>query len=136
MKFQFVAICSSFLSVISSAAASAASTNLRHPPQQHDANTNHHRSLSTTTTITYPPPSSTNANIPTNPERGFYTQHTYFASSPRTLDAASLIANREGSGETLILRLYYLDSFVDGSSISDGVLNDLRGDFEAMKSAG
>jgi hypothetical protein len=71
----------------------------------------------------------------TNPERGFYTQYTYRASSPSRLDVSSLDANRVSTGQSVILRLYYLDEFIDGP-ISQSVLNDVLADFESMRAAG
>ena len=76
-----------------------------------------HRKL---TSVTYPlvAPNSTPL---TNPERGFYTQKSYYAASPQRLDATSLSSNIEKTGESVILRLYYLDTFLNGP-ISQDVL--------------
>ena len=85
-----------------------------------------------TKTVTYPSEEPYSTAI-TNPERGFYTQLTYFASSRNRLDASSL---SDVAPESLILRMVYLDPFVDGSDISEDVLSDIKADFAAMRAAG
>ena len=90
--------------------------------------------MSTTTSITYPPSIPYSTQL-INPERGFYTQHSYYASSPTRLDAASLASHRETKGESIILRLFYLDAFM-GGPISQSVLDDIAADFDSMRTAG
>ena len=85
-----------------------------------------------TKTVTYPSEEPYSTAI-TNPERGFYTQLTYFASSRNSLDVSSL---SNIAPESLILRMVYLDPFVDGSDISEDVLSDVKADFATMRAAG
>ena len=76
-----------------------------------------HRKL---TSVTYPT-EAPNSTPLTNPERGFYTQKSYYAAFPQRLDATSLSSDMEEAGESVILRLYYLDTFLN-SPISQDVL--------------
>lgn len=88
------------------------------------------------TSVSYPQPASATSPALANPERGWYTQLTYRSSSPSRLDSGFLSNHRTNTGETLILRMVYLDSFVDGSPVGQGVLDDLQSDFDAMRAAG
>jgi len=88
-----------------------------------------------TSTVVYP------AELPysslvSNPERGFYWQDSYYASSTERLDASSLASIRSDTGMTVMLRLYYLDDFVYGDDISQSVLDDIEADFDALRTAG
>ena len=84
--------------------------------------------------VTYPPESPHTTPL-TNPERGMYTQDSYRASSPERLDASSLLEDRQATGQSVILRLYYLDTFL-GGPISQSVLDDVDADFGTMRAAG
>ena len=123
MRFQLIALAAvtCCCSTASSKAAASDTNHLR-------------RKLSTTSTVTYP--SSIPYSTPlSNPERGFYTQLTYKASAPQRLNVNSLISNREASGESIILRMVYLDTFMNGP-ISQSVLDDVEADFESIRAAG
>lgn len=93
-------------------------------------------SATATATVSYPPEADRSVPL-VNPERGFYAQFTYRASSDRTrLDVAALEGlRREGTGRSVILRLFYLDAFLDGPIGSD-VLDDVEADFGTMRAAG
>jgi len=87
--------------------------------------------------VSYPSEEPYSSHSPThlNPERGFYTQLTYRASSPSRLDVTSLVNLRSTKGESMILRMVYLDEFLDGP-ISQSVLEDVEADFGSMRTVG
>lgn len=132
MRFQSIAIAAttniSLLTTITRASETH-NNNLRAVKQQPQLQ---HRQLSGT--VSYPPEEPYSTSL-LNPERGFYTQLTYKASSPSRLDATSLARDRESKGESVILRLVYLDLFKDGP-ISQSVLEDIEADFGSMHAAG
>jgi hypothetical protein len=79
-----------------------------------------------------------------NPERGFYIQADSYASAPSSVSAsmASYRINGKGSpGNTytakisLLLRLFYLDTFVN-ASISASFLNAIQADFDSIRAQG
>jgi hypothetical protein len=70
-----------------------------------------------------------------NPERGFYQHEETFASSYGALSQSTLTNYRTSNKQTLILRLWYLDSFVS-SSISSSFLTAMQTDFTRMRTAG
>jgi hypothetical protein len=90
-------------------------------------------------TVDYEP---TNAIFP-NPERGFYHQLTARvdrrdnpdAESYRPLVAEDLARSRAEENTTLVLRMYYLDPFID-SAISDAYLASVEADFDALREGG
>lgn len=89
-------------------------------------------------THTYPEESPPSVRL-LNPERGFYTQRTYSASKRATtlppLNANDLRHERDTNGVTTILRLFYLDEFLE-SDISPQVLQDIADDFDVLREAG
>jgi hypothetical protein len=85
----------------------------------------------TTTTVAYTPSAATIAN----PERGFYKHTETFGSDYHPLNQASLTNNRINNGYTLILRVFYLDNFVN-SKISNSFLNNMKSDFTKIRAAG
>jgi uncharacterized protein DUF4832/uncharacterized protein DUF4874 len=79
-----------------------------------------------------------------NPERGFYIQADSYASAPSPVPAnlANYRINGKSSpGNTytakisLLLRLFYLDSFVN-APISPGFLNAIQADFDSIRAQG
>lgn len=88
------------------------------------------------TTRTY---ASSSANL-ANPERGFYhhteTHYRADGSGYVPLDAARLRAWREEEKITQILRVFYLEKFVDTDRIDPGYLDLLRADFATARAAG
>lgn len=70
-----------------------------------------------------------------NPERGFYRHRETDASAPVPLDPASMSADRLDRQMTLVLRLYYLDLFVD-SPLSPALLDLVTADLGALRQAG
>jgi len=86
---------------------------------------------SSQTTVTY---TSSTATI-SNPERGFYKHEETFPSGYDALNQSSMITNRTNDHITLILRLFYLDDFVN-SPISSTYLTNMQSDFAKMRSAG
>ncbi len=84
-----------------------------------------------TTTVTY---TATNEKI-ANPERGFYQHEETFASNYDALTQTTLTNYRVNNKQTLILRLFYLDSFVE-SAISSDYLTKMQTDFTRMRAAG
>lgn len=68
-----------------------------------------------------------------NPERGFFTYNEAVPGNP-VMSASALRANRE-QGRSMIWRLYTIPSFRN-SDFTDAFLNQLRGDFAAMREAG
>ncbi len=88
-------------------------------------------------TVRYEP---TDAIFP-NPERGFYHQRTARVRGDDAtggytpLEAAELASIRDEESTTLLLRMYYLDPFVDGP-IADAYLTSMQADFDAVRVAG
>ncbi|OGH84055.1 MAG: hypothetical protein A2373_03680 [Candidatus Magasanikbacteria bacterium RIFOXYB1_FULL_40_15] len=70
-----------------------------------------------------------------NPERGLYQHYETHSSSHVPLSLSSLTSLRNTNGVSLILRIVYLDSFVN-ASISTTFLNALTADFNTMRNAG
>ena len=70
-----------------------------------------------------------------NPERGFYYHTESDSSNPTPLDLATLQGVRQG-GRTVLLRVYYLDTFFDTDDLSTELLNQLEEDFQTMLNAG
>ena len=61
-----------------------------------------------------------------HPEWGFDTQLTYCVSLPSRIDAVSLADQHKSMGESIVLRIVYLDMFMDGP-ILQSVLDDIEG---------
>ncbi len=80
--------------------------------------------------VTY---TASDASFP-NPERGFYRHLETRSSDHQPLDAGELAALRD-EDLTLILRLYYLDSFAT-SAISSSYLDAIEADLDALRTAG
>eukprot|EP00546_Thalassionema_frauenfeldii_P020972 CAMPEP_0178903840 /NCGR_PEP_ID=MMETSP0786-20121207/5373_1 /TAXON_ID=186022 /ORGANISM="Thalassionema frauenfeldii, Strain CCMP 1798" /LENGTH=1220 /DNA_ID=CAMNT_0020575241 /DNA_START=105 /DNA_END=3767 /DNA_ORIENTATION=+ len=88
-----------------------------------------------TVTVTYPEEADRTLGL-ANPMRGFYWQQSYRASfTNQRLSAQSLISERESTDMTVLLRLYYFDSFIQ-SNISQPVLDDIEADFQTLRDAG
>lgn len=85
----------------------------------------------TTQTVTYTPSTATIAN----PERGFYKHTETFGSDYHALNQTTLTNNRINNGYTLILRVFYLDNFIN-SKISNSFLNNMKSDFTKIRAAG
>lgn len=69
-----------------------------------------------------------------NPERGFYSQETYYASSSTVL-SSSLVKTYRTLGRSLILTMYYLDTFKD-TLISDKFLQRFETNLKALRAGG
>ena len=84
------------------------------------------------TVVSYTPDATT---VFASPERGFYhhTETTSAAYSP--LDEATLVSFRTGESITHVLRVFYLDSFVD-ADIASSYLASMRADFATARRAG
>lgn len=83
------------------------------------------------TTVTY----AASTEVIANPERGFYNHEETFASDYSALSQSSLTNYRVNNKYTLILRLFYLDSFIN-SPISNDYLTKMQTDFTRMRAAG
>lgn len=83
------------------------------------------------TTVTY----TASTEVIANPERGFYQHEETFASDYDVLTQSTLTNYRVNNKQTLILRLFYLDSFVN-STISSTFLANMQTDFARMRAAG
>jgi hypothetical protein len=70
-----------------------------------------------------------------NPERGFYHHTETHSNNYTPLDLATLQNYRQNENITLILRLFYLDDFVD-SDISQTYLTAMQADFDTVRQAG
>ena len=70
-----------------------------------------------------------------NPERGFYKHFETQSSNHSPLSVNTLQNLRVQQNITLILRLYYLNSFVN-TDITTSFLNSIQADFNAIRSAG
>lgn len=84
-----------------------------------------------TTTVTY---NATTANF-ANPERGFYRHTETHSDSYSSLNQTTLTNYRVSSYYTLILRVCYLENFVDGQ-ISSTYLSAMQADFNKIRNAG
>lgn len=84
-----------------------------------------------TSTVVYNPSTA----IISNPERGFYKHEETHPSDYDPLTQASLVNNRVNNHITLILRLFYLDDFVEGP-ISSSYLASMQSDFAKIRAAG
>ena len=76
-------------------------------------------------------PEAAVSDLPLNPERGFYAHTESKSSSPAPLGLSYLQGIRAG-GRTVILRVYYLDSFMDSDTISEDFLDQIATDFQTM----
>jgi len=83
------------------------------------------------TTVIYTP---TTALLP-NPERGFFHYTATHSNNYTPLDLATLQGYRQNENITLILRLFYLDDFID-SDISQTYLTAMQADFDTVREAG
>ncbi len=70
-----------------------------------------------------------------NPERGFYAMYETYASSYQNLSQSELQSLRAQSGVSLVLREWYLDSFVN-ADLTQGFLDKVAADFTVMRQAG
>src|SRR5262249_13263079 len=79
-----------------------------------------------------------------NPERGFYTQADTWASAPTAVPSNLSTYRVNGSSSpggtytakiSLLLRLFYLDSFID-APISSNFLNSIQSDFDSIRAQG
>ncbi len=70
-----------------------------------------------------------------NPERGFYHYTATYASNYTSLELNTLQSYRHNENITLILRVFYLDDFVN-SDISDTYLTGMQDDFNILREAG
>jgi Domain of unknown function (DUF4832)/Domain of unknown function (DUF4874) len=79
-----------------------------------------------------------------NPERGFYIQADTYASSPSPVPsnlATYRVSGKNSPGNTytakisLLLRLFYLDTFVN-APISSNFLNSMQADFDSVRAQG
>ena len=83
------------------------------------------------TTVTYAP---TTANF-ANPERGFYHHTETHSNAYEPLTPTDLQDYRQNEQISLILRVFYLDDFVE-SPISQSYLDGMTADFGALRQAG
>ena len=83
-------------------------------------------------TVSYPVDSTTNF---ANPERGFYHHEETSSGSYSPLSQSALTAYRTQESISLILRLFYLESFRSGA-ISTSYLDNMRTDFARLRAAG
>jgi len=86
---------------------------------------------SQTTTINY----STSTENFSNPERGFYHHKETSSTNYSNLTQSTLVNYRTNEKITLILRLFYLEDFIN-SPISDSYLNNVQNDFNKIRNAG
>ncbi|HSD13407.1 MAG TPA: DUF4832 domain-containing protein [Flavobacterium sp.] len=86
--------------------------------------------IAQTATVNYTPSTAVIAN----PERGFYKHTEVHSSSYTGLDQSTLNGYRSNY-VTLILRVFYMESFVNGP-ISDSYLNNMQSDFTKIRNAG
>lgn len=84
-----------------------------------------------TTTVVYPSTSDFFAN----PERGFYKHEETHSNAYVPLNQTALEGYRQNQNITLILRIFYLDDFVNGP-ISAGYLDAIAADFNTLRAAG
>lgn len=86
---------------------------------------------SPTTAVTY---TTTSASI-ANPERGFYKHTETHSTGYSALNQSTLTGYRTNSNINLILRVFYLEDFVN-SSISSSYLSSMQSDFVKLRAAG
>jgi len=84
-----------------------------------------------TTTKTY----TASSDVFSNPERGFYKHTEAHSTGYNLLTQSSLVSYRQNQNITLILRVFYLEEFVN-SAISQTYLNNMQTDFNRMRNAG
>lgn len=70
-----------------------------------------------------------------NPERGFYSQVEYYSSSSKTALTAATVNTHRYLGRSLILTMYYLDSFID-KPISNEFLTLIDKNMKAIREGG
>jgi len=70
-----------------------------------------------------------------NPERGFYSQVEYYSSNSKTPISASTVNTHRLLGRSLILTMYYLDSFID-KPISNEFLTLIDQNMKAIREGG
>lgn len=70
-----------------------------------------------------------------NPERGFYSQVEYYSSSSKTTLSAATVNVHRNLGRSLILTMYYLDSFID-KPISNEFLTLIDKNMKAIREGG
>jgi hypothetical protein len=83
------------------------------------------------TTITYAPTDALFAN----PERGFHTHSQTYSGNYVPLDLDTLRGYRQNEAITLVLRMFYLEDFVD-ADISQAYLDKMQADFDTVRAAG
>ncbi|MGB0974673.1 MAG: DUF4832 domain-containing protein [Flavobacteriaceae bacterium] len=88
-------------------------------------------SFSQTTTINYTPSNQVFAN----PERGMYHHTETHSNNYAPLSVNQLENWRTNENITLILRIFYLDDFIN-SPISNSYLNNMQSDFDKIRQAG
>lgn len=84
-----------------------------------------------TSTVTY----SASTDIIANPERGFYRHEGTHSDAYDPLNQSSLAGFRTNSKITLILRLFYLENFIN-APISSSYLQNMQSDFAKVRAAG
>src|SRR6476646_5810275 len=84
-----------------------------------------------TTTVNY---TASTAEI-ANPERGFYNHEETHSTGYDALSQSSMTNARINDKYTLILRIFYLDSFMN-SPISSDYLANMQADFAKIRAAG
>src|SRR6476660_1589037 len=87
--------------------------------------------ISQNQTVTYSPSTAKIAN----PERGFYKHTETFGSDYHPLSQSTLTNYRVNNNYTLILRVFYLDNFIN-SKITNTFLNNMTSDFTKIRAAG
>jgi hypothetical protein len=70
-----------------------------------------------------------------NPERGFYAMYETYASSYGSLSQSALQSLRTQSGVSLLMREWYLDSFVN-ADLTQAFLDKVTADFGVIRQAG
>lgn len=87
--------------------------------------------IAQTTSVTYSPTTAAIAN----PERGFYHHTETHSASYSALDQSALTNYRTSTKMNLILRVFYLENFVN-SPISSSYLSSMQSDFAKVRAAG
>ena len=70
-----------------------------------------------------------------NPERGFYAMYETYASAYQSLSASELQNLRTQSAVSLLMREWYLDSFVN-TDLTQGFLDKIAADFSVIRQVG
>src|SRR6476661_10807595 len=70
-----------------------------------------------------------------NPERGFYKHTETHSTGYSLLSQSTLLGYRQNENIDLILRVFYLEDFVD-SPISSTYLSNMQADFAKVRNAG